>query len=662
MDTTPRVNRGLRYLSHDQYKDTEPELVAANIAKFRLLQSFDLSLVHLPLQPSRPHDVAVRVPQHPSQPERLIWFDFMVLLEDKAGSASRPGTLTMESRANRSPPAFYVVIFPSSPGYMALVPHAVAWQDREGAGFDIIGTGITGPFFPYLMPERLIPMALKSISMIPWGRLYTNPGTGVVLKRWLPTMTESRRDTPTAPLLLEPWSSTPRPSNAAGKKRRHDSVPEEDFVRQAPALRERATRAVMPSLGIPDFEFDNGLTEHDLFGFDWLSAESSAFSVPQDVACDVGVPGGQQSFENIQPASTQHSAPAKADTEVAKDVLDYTNFDLPEMWGLGFEGSVNSAQQNVVPAFQFTMPEDPDWFLSTTHAGPVTASVTAQAQGQVTTAASLRAIAPAPLAIEAGPSHTSPVVESAGPSSYAQDSSTAMVPLSYSDVDDEEEEDADYEVEVEVEVESEHEADLESVQEPEMDPPPRRLIELHPNHPWCNHIYLPPSPQDVLTQLLAPDTICLPVITNSSHTVDGDSMPVPQLASAHRCLHLLTHPYERNTFYLIPSRWIDCFNLRLEQMVNGVQGDNKKSALRGGNKVLTQNPTVKYVLKAYGIKGTIGPVELSWGLYQKWLLEFTRETPIGMTREEDMEACCSIREVLQAQVDWSTEVLGGILM
>ncbi|CAC9886570.1 unnamed protein product [Aureobasidium pullulans] len=539
MDTTPRVNRGLRYLSHDQYKDTEPELVAANIAKFRLLQSFDLSLVHLPLQPSRPHDVAVRVPQHPSQPERLIWFDFMVLLEDKAGSASRPGTLTMETRANGSPPAFYVVIFPSSPGYMALVPHAVAWQDREGAGFDIIGTGITGPFFPYLMPERLIPTALRSISMIPWGRLYTNPGTGVVLKRWLP--------------------------------------------------------------------FDNGLTEHDLFGLDWLAAESSAFSVPQDVTCDVGVPGGQQSLEYIQPASTQYSVPAKIDSEVAKDVLDYTNFDLPEMWGLGFEGSVNSAQQNVAPAFEFTMPEDPDWFSSTTHAGPVTASVTAQAQGQVTTAASLRAIAPAPLAIEAGPSHTSPVVESAGPSSYAQGSSTAMVPLSYSDVDDEEEEEEEADYEVEVEVESEHEADLESVQEPEMDPPPRRLIELHPNHPWCNHIYLPPSPQDVLTQLLAPDTICLPVITNSSHTVDGDSMPVPQLASAHRCLHLLTHPYERNTFYLIPSRWIDCFNLRLEQMVNGVQGDNKKSALRGGNKVLTQNPTVKYVLKAYGIKGTIGP-------------------------------------------------------
>ncbi|KAH0394514.1 hypothetical protein KCU89_g11283, partial [Aureobasidium melanogenum] len=193
MEQTRRINRGLRYLCLDQYKDSSPELVTANIIKLRLLQSFDLSVVHLPAHPGFPHDGAVRIPQDPSEPERLIWFDFMVLLEYQADTATRYGTRTMAQAGNASPPAFYIVIFPNSPGYMAIVPHAVAWRERESDSFDIIGTGITGPYFPYLMPEHLIPLALQRISMIPWGSLYMNPGTDVVLSRWFPPMTESPR-------------------------------------------------------------------------------------------------------------------------------------------------------------------------------------------------------------------------------------------------------------------------------------------------------------------------------------------------------------------------------------------------------------------------------------------------------------------------------------
>ncbi|KAG9730529.1 hypothetical protein KCU73_g11831, partial [Aureobasidium melanogenum] len=155
MEQTRRINRGLRYLCLDQYKDSSPELVTANIIKLRLLQSFDLGMVHLPAHPGFPHDGAVRIPQDPSEPDRLIWFDFMVLLEDQVDTASRYGTRTMAQAGGASPPAFYIVIFPNSPAYMAIVPHAVAWRERESDSFDIIGTGITGAYFPYLMPENL---------------------------------------------------------------------------------------------------------------------------------------------------------------------------------------------------------------------------------------------------------------------------------------------------------------------------------------------------------------------------------------------------------------------------------------------------------------------------------------------------------------------------
>ena len=58
MEQTRRVNRGLRYLCLDQYKDSAPELVTANITKLDLLQSFDLDIVHLPVQSGFPHDGA----------------------------------------------------------------------------------------------------------------------------------------------------------------------------------------------------------------------------------------------------------------------------------------------------------------------------------------------------------------------------------------------------------------------------------------------------------------------------------------------------------------------------------------------------------------------------------------------------------------------------
>jgi hypothetical protein len=348
MDQTRRVNRGLRYLCLDQYKDSTPDLVTANIIKLRLLQSFDLSVVHLPAHPGFPHDGAVRIPQDSPEPERLIWYNLLVLLEDEPGTATRYGTMTMDQAGNTSPPAFYIVIFPNSPDYMAIVPHAVAWREGESDSHDIPGTGITGPYFPYLMPEHRIPLALKRISMIPWGSLYTNPGTGVVLKRWFPLMTESPRDSPTAPLFLEGWSSAPFSSNSAGKKRRRESGPEDDFARSAPALRESATNPTVTSAGISDFQFDTTWTEHDLFDLDWSLLDQFVLPGVSESVADglqgVSVAQAQQPLEHIYPSSSQLDA-SKVDTGIAGErQVDYTGYDLSEMWASGFEGIGEGAQ------------------------------------------------------------------------------------------------------------------------------------------------------------------------------------------------------------------------------------------------------------------------------------------------------------------------------
>ncbi|KAH0174665.1 hypothetical protein KCU67_g644, partial [Aureobasidium melanogenum] len=618
MEQTSRTNRGLRYLCLDQYKDSSPELVTANIIKLRLLQSFDLGMVHLPAHPGFPHDGAVRIPQDPSEPDRLIWFDFMVLLEDQVDTASRYGTRTMAQAGGASPPAFYIVIFPNSPAYMAIVPHAVAWRERESDSFDIIGTGITGAYFPYLMPEHLIPLALQRISMIPWGSLYMNPGTDVVLSRWFPPMTESPRDSPTVPLR----SGAP-PSNSAGKKRRREFDSEKDFTRPAPALRETQSSGMMPPVGISDLGTAAEWTEQDLFGFDWLPFDQSVLSVLPGTAAEslhgAGVAEGQQPLEDIYPISSQLGVPSN-NAGIADEGLDYMGYDLPEMWFGSFEGIEKEAQwageiESLLPAPQ---------------AGPAT-TVNAQA--------ALRAIAPAPLAVEAGPSHFSPAAAPAGSPSDPYRSSPAVLSSSGADVTGSEPEEDD-----------------------EADAPPRRLIELHPEHPWCNHIYLPPSTQDILTQLLAPDTVCLPVITNPSDTIDGNPMPLSVLSIPHPCLHVLSSRLSPDTFFLLPSRWVDFFHCSLTQLLNSTTGESKKSALRGTNKIVTENPTVRDAFQRYRIQGAVGAAALSWGLWDEWTREFKRKTPRGMTREEDRNACCSVREVLQVQVDWSMRMSADMMM
>jgi hypothetical protein len=617
MDQTPRVNRGLRYLCLDQYEDSTPELVTANIIKLRLLQSFDLSVVHLPAHPGFPHDGAVRIPQDASEPDRLIWFDFLVLLEDELGTATRSGTITMAQAGNPSPPAFYIVIFPNSPDYMAVVPYTVVWREGESDSHDIPGTGITGPYFPYLMPEHLIPLALKRISMIPWGSLYTNPGTGVVLKRWFPLMTESPRDSPTAPLFLEGWSSVPLPSNSAGKKRRRESDPEEDSVRPASALREIAPHSKVPSADICDFDFDTTWTEHDLFDLNWPFSDRSMLPNLRGSAANtlqgVGVAGAQQPLEDIYLTSSQLTA-SKVDLGVSGDMqAPYVDYDLSEMWMSGFEGIEKGAQWGA----------DSRTLFPATQAGSTTA-VDAQQNRQ---AASLRAIAPAPLATEA--SHISPASAPTNSPSDTQQSSRSVVATPEAGVSGSESEDYGE------------------------DAPPRRLIELHSGHPWCNHIYLPPSTQNSLTQLLDKDTICLPVITNPSDNIDGTPMPLSVLSIAHPCLHVLSSHLSPNTFYLLPSRWVDFFHCSLNQLLSSTAGDSKRSALRGTNKIITENPTVKDAFARYAIEGVVGETVLSWGLWDEWNREFKRKTPCGMTKDEDRNACCRVREILQVQVDWS---------
>ncbi|KAK5999605.1 hypothetical protein QM012_005262 [Aureobasidium pullulans] len=627
MEQTRRVNRGLRYLCLDQYKDSSPELVAANIIKLRLLQSFDLSVVHLPAHPGFPHDGAVRIPQDPLEPERLIWFDFMVLLEDKVDTATRYGTITMAQAGNTSPPAFYIVIFPSSPGYMAIVPHAVAWRERESDSFDIIGTGITGPYFPYLMPEHLISLALSRISMIPWGSLYINPGTGVVFSRWFPVMTESPRDSPTVPLIPGVPSLPLLPSsNSAGKRRRRESDSEKDSVRPAPALRELQSFATIPPVEISDPETNANWLNESLFDIEWPVLDQSVLSVLPGTTAEslheFGIAEGQQPLENIYPALPDIGIPSNN----AGGGLGHIGYGLPETWFPDVESIDKGVQRSG------TLGK----LLPPTQVGPAT---TVHAQ-QSRPAANLRAIAPAPLAVDAGPSHISSAVALADPPSDPHRSSPAAVSSSEADITGSEPENDD----------------------DEADAPPRRLIELHPEHPWCNHIYLPPSTRDILTQLLAPDTICLPVITNPSDTIDGKPMPLSVLSIPHPCLHVLSSRFSPDTFFLLPSRWVDFFHCSLTQLLNSTQGETKKSALRGANKIVTENPTVRDAFKRYGVRGVVGAAALSWGLWDEWMREFRRKVPTGMTREEDRNACCSVREVLQVQVDWSMRMFPDMLL
>lgn len=607
MDQTSRVSRGLRFLCLDQYTDSAPELVTANIIKLRLLQSFDLEIVHLPAQPGFPHDGAVRIPQDMSEPERLIWFDFLVLLEDKPGTASRYGTITMAQAGNASPPAFYIIIFPDSPKHVAIVPHSVAWREGESDCHDITGTGITGPYFPYLMTEDLIPLALKRVSLIPWGCIYANPGTGAVLNRWFPVMTESPRDSPTAPLFVEGWSSAAIPSNSATRKRRRGSDAEVDIARPAPAFRKAVSSNTL------NFGLDTSWTEQDLFDPSWSLSDPSGLSVLPGSADDALQAAGL--VEAQLAAEYMHSAPCHdhASDLGSRGQADDGGCDVSEVWASEL---ASIGEGNFWPA---------EWDALFLSAQANLSNVVDTQQSRH--AVNLRAIAPAPMA--PGTDHPSPVSRLFDSPSEGQQSSESAVDSPGREVSgagsDDDEEDA----------------------------PPRRLLELHPDHPWCNHIYLPPSTQDILTQLLAEDTVCLPVTTNPSDNIDGTPMPLSMLSIAHPCLHILSSRVSPDKFFLLPSRWVDFFQCSLNQLLNSTSGESKRSALRGTNKIVTENPTVADAFDRYGIEGVVGPAALSWGLWDEWLREFRRKTPCGLTREEDKNACCGIREVLQVQVDRS---------
>lgn len=613
MDQTLRVSRGLRYLCLDQYTDSSPELVTANIIKLRLLQSFDLEILHLPAQAGFPHDGAVRIPQDMSEPERLIWFDFLVLLEDRPGTASRYGTITMAQVGNASPPAFYIVVFPESPKYVAIVPHSVAWREGESDCYDITGTGITGPYFPYLMAEELLPLALKQISLIPWGCIYANPGTGVVLNRWFPMMTESPRDSPAAPLFVEDWSSAPVPSNSATRKRRRGSDAEVDTSRPTPALREAVSDERVLPPNILDFGLNTSWTEQDLFDPNWPLSDQSGLSVLPGSADDAlqatGLVEAQHAVEHEYPASSQNVRASILD----QVQVDDRGCDTSEMWASEL---ASIGDGNFWPA---------EWDALFLAAQANLSNVVDTQQSRH--AVNLRAIAPAPMAT--GTDRPSPVSRLFDSPSEGQQQSKPAVDspgreVSGAESDDDEE-----------------------------DAPPRRLLELHPDHPWCNHIYLPPSTQDVLTQLLAEDTVCLPVTTNPSDNIDGSPMPLSMLSIAHPCLHILSSRVSPDTFFLLPSRWVDFFQCSLNQLLNSTSGESKRSALRGTNKIVTENPTVADAFDRYGIEGVVGAAALSWGLWDEWVREFKRKKPCGLTREEDRNACCGVREVLQVQVDWS---------
>lgn len=621
MNESPRVGRGLRYLCLDQYRDSSPELVTANIIKLQLLQSFDLDIVQLPTQPGFPHDGAVRIPQEVSEPERLIWFDFLVLLQDQPGTASRYGTITMAQAGNTSPPAFYIILFPDSPDYVAILPHAVAWWEGESDCYDITGTGITGPYFPYLMPKHLVSLAFDRISLIPWGSIYTNPGTGVVLKRWFPVMTESPRDSPAAPLFVEGWSSAPLPLDSATKKRRRDSDAEDDTTRLAPALREATSGAALLLGDIQGQEFDGTWAELDLFDPNWPFSDQSGLSIlpgSADQALQAAdLVEAQHALEHIYPVSPQHD-----NTDIpGRGQADDMGYHVPEMWNPAPKGLGEVGHEEVS-----RWVADCEVLLPSSQSRPSGLGDLYHSRQ----ASSLRAIAPAPLATEADrPFPTSAPVDS--PSEVKQSSKPVVVGsetgVSVSESDDDEE-----------------------------DAPPCRLVELHPEHPWCNHIYLPPSTQDILTQLLAEDTVCLPVASNPSDNIDGSPMPLSMLSTAHPCLHILSSRQSSDTFFLLPSRWVDFFQCSLNQLLNSTSGESKRSALRGTNKIITENPTVADAFNRYGIEGVEGSAALRWGLWDEWVREFKRKTPLGMTREEDRNACCRVRDVLQVQVDWSTRL------
>ncbi|KAI5247209.1 hypothetical protein E4T43_02287 [Aureobasidium subglaciale] len=619
MDRSGRVNRGLRYLSLDHYSDSSPELVTANITKLRLLQSLDLNVVHLPTLPGCPHDGAVRVPQDESQPERLIWFDFMVLLEDEHEVATRYGTITMDEAGSGSSPAFYVVTFPNTPGHMAIVPHAIAWAAKESGSYDIIGTGITGASYVY--------GSAKDLDDTLGGALY-KPWHWRSSEKLVSTddrVTERFASCPSAPRAL--------PSNSAGKKRRRESESEEDFGRMAPALR---TTAPIHPVDFTQPGFDASWTDQDFFSLDWLSTEPTLSVLPgtaYDTLHGIGPAEAQQSEGYIQPAPPE-SGDLRTDTRPANNELTYMGYDLS--WMDELESDKAFAGSNIASILEGATAPNARWLLPATQVGPATTSFAVtdvRPYEQVVAGGSGRSIGPVHFTPEAGPSHISTAAVPVDAPSNARSSSIA-VPSSKCETEGSESD-------------SEDEEDV-----------PRRLIELSPDHPWSNHIYLPPSTQDVLTQLLAPDTICLPVITNPSDSMSKKPMPLSVLSISHPCLHVLSSRFKPDTFFLIPSRWVDAFHSHLNQLLNSTQGESKKSALRGKHKVVTENPTVKDALDRYGVRGIVGAEALSEELWRKFSMEAKRQTPIGMTREEDRNACCSVREVLQIQVDWSMRDMG----
>lgn len=673
MNQTQKTNRGLRYLFLDRYMDTEPELVKVNITKLQVLCSLESDISYQPLTFGIPHDAAVRIPRNATQPECLVWFDFVSLLADEPDIASRHGTATMDVWTV-SHPGFYIVSFPKAPGHVCVVPYNIAWREREC----MYGPqSVPGPYLPYLVPLHLVPEALQRISMIPWGFPYISPGTGVKLEKWMPSLT-TKTTTQSTLQAPEPQLSTPQvlSSSSTGQKRRRDSDNDGHSVRAPPAYRESA------SIGFLNPRFDGPPAEQDLFSQDWVTvagpaleqvpqnwlpspappaeralrdwsaAEQSILPVIQEIA---RAPGDaedaselQQGLQHSQQALGEQDVVASLQQAVAAKEPQYIGGILPDWWTTGFEGSADLALVIAEPTFDPAMPGGTTWAHSPVQDGPATTRAAAAAQPRLRTlsvkpTAGFRALAPAPTTgqVEAGSSQPSSAALLAGSWSTALGlAATATLPSPARGAD----------------IETEPAPTLQQAAAADSADSQPLLIGLHEQHPWCNHIYLPPSPIHPLLRLTTPDTFCMPILTSYIQLPDESPMPLSRLEVGHPCIHVLSYPLKPDNVYILPSRDVDTYNIRLDSLRATAKGNGGKSNLRGLNKRKTEHPWVQDVVSEYKLD-PLDLRELGNILKRRFEWEMNKEkktgkgVAVGGSHGKEVPLICTVGQVLQVQVD-----------
>lgn len=570
MNQTHKTNRGLRHLFLEQYPEEEPDLVISNITRLQILVNINPALIYQPSITGLPHDGGVRVLSNAIPAQRLIWFDFVALLEDEPGVAGRFGTTPMKTWATISPAAFYIVMFPKARDYVAIMPYEAAWRERECMCSSV---SVPGPFLPYLLPVHDVPEAFQRISMTAWGVPYANPGTAVVLRNWAPIVEQLVE---VAPMYIssEDGPPVPPPSISSGIKRSRDEN-DHDTVRPAPALRE-STSYALPSSGIVGLEFNPLLAEHDLFGLEWQAVQDrhgqeSIENIPSGYSTPAVVPGG-----NAKVTGKNHEQP----------------YIVPGRQGLQplLEGTIDAVQLTAIPAVGVAVAEEAGW--------PSLSSTVAPASFEGTQ--SRTAASPT---LGSRPSNANTTLSSSNAESEGED--VAGLPC---------------------------------------------VIELHPHHAWCNHIYIFPTPENILSSICTPSTPCLPILTCFTRLPDGTPMPLSRLFTTHPCLHVLSQPEFPSTATLLESRIVDGFRYRLASQLNSANtGTSRKSGLRGRNKRRTENPTVIDVISEYGVQ-RFGEDLLAKKLEEAFRRENKRKEGMGKVLEE-VATVCTVGEVLQAQVD-----------